>query len=78
MAQVQPPRPVFVNFPLGHQCGKPFDRELQMGIVKFALGTLEAAREPGQVIEAPFDWGEEFTYKPSRTSPPPDQKPPGR
>lgn len=78
MAQVKPPRPVFVNFPLGHQCGKPFDKELQMGIVKFALKTLETAQEPGQVIDAPFDWGEEFTYSVSKSELPADQQPPGR
>ena len=78
MAQVKPPRPVFVNFPLGHQCGKPFDKELQMGIIKFALGTLTTAQEPGSIIEAPFDWGEEFAYAVSKAELPADQQPPGR
>ena len=78
MQQTKPPRPVFVNFPLGHQCGKPFDRELQMGIIKFALKTLETAQEPGRIIEAPFDWGQEFTYKVDKSELPSDQVPPGR
>ena len=78
MAQVKPPRAVFVNFPLGHQCGKPFDRELQRGIVKFALDTVQTARGPGRIVDAPFDWGEKFTYAITKTELPADQQPPGR
>lgn len=76
MAQVKPPRPVFVNFPLGHQCGKPFDRELQMGIIKGALGTVATLEEPGQITDLPYEWGEDFTYQPGRHGLPADQKPP--
>ena len=78
MAQVKPPRPVFVNFPLGHQCGKPFDKKLQTDIIKFALSTLTTAEEPGRIIDAPFDWGKEFTYTVSKAELPTDQQPPGR
>ena len=78
MAQVKPPRPVFVNFPMGHQCGKPFDKELQMSIIKDALNTLKTHEEPGQIIDLPYDWGEEFTFAPSKAELPPDQQPPGR
>ena len=64
MAQVKPPRPVFVNSPLGHQCGKPFDRELQMSIIKDALNTLNTLQEPGRITDLPYEWGEEFTFAP--------------
>jgi len=64
MAQVKPPRSVFVNFPLGHQCGKVFDTKLQINIIKDALNTLETLQELGQIVDLPYDWGEEFTYTP--------------
>jgi len=78
MAQVKPPRPVFVNFPLGHQCGKPFDRELQIDIIKDALDTLNTLEEPGQIVDLPYDWGEEFTYTSKKGELPADQRPPER
>ena len=78
MAQVKPPRPVFVNFPLGHQCGRPFDQELQMTVIKGALNTLNALQEPGRIIDMPYDWGQEFSYTPSKGVLPADQQPPGR
>lgn len=78
MAQVKPPRPVFVNFPLGHQCGKPFDRELQRSIIKDALKVLETLQEPGQIVDLPYEWHEEFTFAPTQAALPPDQQPPGR
>ena len=79
MAQVKPPRPVFLNFPLGHQCGKAFDRELQTSVIKDALNTLKTLDEPGQVVDLPYDWGKEFTYAESdmKRELPPDQVPPG-
>ena len=76
MAQVKPPRPVFVNFPMGHQCGKAFDRELQMSIIKDALNTLKTLQEPGQIVDLPYDWGEEYVYAPTRGELPADQQPP--
>jgi len=37
---VNPPRAVFVNFPLGHQTGKPHQPELQRAIVRDAMRAL--------------------------------------
>ena len=79
MAQVKPPRPVFINFPLGHQCGRAFDRELQMSIIKDALGILKAHQKPGHIVDLPYEWGEEFSIDldAMKKQLPPDQRPPG-
>jgi len=55
---VKPPRSVFVNFPLGHTTGKPFDRELQMKIIKDAFDALKSINEPGRIIDLPYEWKE--------------------
>ncbi|MBI2305204.1 MAG: hypothetical protein HYU86_10745 [Chloroflexi bacterium] len=55
---VKPPRSVFLDFPLGRQTGKPFDRELQLSIVKAALRALETIIEPGGILQLPYEWGE--------------------
>ncbi len=67
---VKPPRSVFVNFPLGHQTGKPNQPELQRAILKDAFAALDAMTEPGQIIHLPYVWDpydhswEERDYRP--------------
>lgn len=53
---VMPPRSVFINFPLGHTTGKPFDRNLQMSIIKDAFDALKFISKPGAIIELPYQW----------------------
>jgi len=63
MEQLKAPRMVFLDFPLGRQCGKPNDRELQKNILKDALNFLETAQSPGQMLELPYEWGEPFNWE---------------
>ena len=58
--QVKPPRTVFVNFPMGNPFGRPFDRVQQRAILLDALRRLEDARFGGELIDLPYEWGEEF------------------
>lgn len=53
---VNPPRAVFVNFPLGHQTGKPHQPELQMQIVRDAMIAFETIARPGNIVELPYVW----------------------
>ena len=53
---VNPPRAVFVNFPLGHQTGKPHDPDMQRAIVRDALGAFETISKPGTIVELPYVW----------------------
>jgi D-proline reductase (dithiol) PrdB len=50
------PRFVFVDFPLGNPCGRPYDVEMQRSIVGLALDTLEHAHAPRTTVQAPFQW----------------------
>lgn len=52
------PRFVFVDFPLGNPCGKPYDAEMQRSIVGLALDLVEGAFAPRTTIQAPFVWDE--------------------
>ena len=56
---VKPPRSVFVNFPLGHQTGRPDDPVLQRGILVDALAAAESMTTPGEVVELPYVWDED-------------------
>lgn len=53
---VNPPRAVFLNFPLGHQTGKPHDSELQRRIVRDAMRAFETIVRPGTIVELPYVW----------------------
>lgn len=59
--QVLPPRSVFVNFPMGNPFGRVGDREPQRRILLDALRLVETAREPGVLVDLPYEWGEPFT-----------------
>jgi hypothetical protein len=62
MARVKASRNVFVNFPLGHQCGKPNDPHLQDQILGDALGYLADATVPGDILDLPYEWHEPFDW----------------
>lgn len=57
------PRAVFVDYPLGHSTGKPFDAADQLGIVRAALGVLESAREAGRIVRLPNRWAADEAWK---------------
>ena len=51
------PRFLFVDFPLGNPCGKPWDVEMQYQIVGDALELLERAWMPRTTVQRPETWG---------------------
>ena len=55
---VVPPRSVFVNFPLGHQTGKPHQPELQRSILRDAFRALGTMETPGEIVTLPYVWDE--------------------
>ena len=55
---VKPPRAVFVNFPLGHQTGRPGQPDLQRAIIRDTFRALESITEPGTVVTLPYVWDE--------------------
>ena len=60
---VMPPRAVFLNFPLGHEAGKPHQPELQRSIIKDALRAVEILKEPGTIIDLPYRWLEDKDWE---------------
>lgn len=62
MAAVKPPRSAFINFPLGRQCGKPGDADLQTRILKDTLNILAAASNPGEIVDLQYEWGSSFSW----------------
>lgn len=52
----QPPRATFVDYPLGHSAGKPFEAGDQEWILRAALSGLEHAPLPGTLLCLPNRW----------------------
>ncbi|MDP6183913.1 MAG: hypothetical protein QF609_08850 [Gammaproteobacteria bacterium] len=56
--QVLPPRSIFLNFPMGNPFGRPHDVQMQREILVHALNHALGAKEPGELLDLPYDWGE--------------------
>lgn len=66
-ALVRPPRSLFVNFPMGNPFGKPGDAEQQRRILGDALELFDSVTEPGVIVDAPYQWDDDFTAAVDRT-----------
>ena len=66
-ALVRPPRSLFVNHPMGNPFGRPADVEQQIAILRAALALFDSVIEPGTIVDAPYEWGEDFTPIVDRT-----------
>lgn len=55
-ASVNPPRSVFVNYPLGRTTGRPDELDEQLQIVRAALDRLTTATEPGTIVDLGLEW----------------------
>ena len=60
---VNPPRAVYLDFPLGHTAGKPHDYALQRRILREALEALATIDTPGTIRRLPYRWSEDDTWK---------------
>lgn len=62
-AAVNPPRAVFLDFPLGHTAGKPGDLAGQRHIMIDTLRSLERINVPGTIVPLRYSWSEDDTWK---------------
>lgn len=60
---VNPPRAVFLDYPLGHTAGRVREPELNRAIVAAALERLETADEPGTIVDLLYHWAETDDWK---------------
>ena len=52
------PRFLFVDFPLGNPCGKPWDAAMQQRIVRQGLALFEHATSPNYIEVSAESWGD--------------------
>ncbi len=51
------PRYLHVDFPLGNPCGKPWDQDMQLRIVRQGLSLLHSAISPANTVYSKEVWG---------------------
>jgi hypothetical protein len=54
-----PPRAVFVDYPLGNTLGHPGDAQEQYAITRRALEGFETIQAPGEIVHFENDWGDD-------------------
>ena len=60
---VNPPRAVFLDYPLGHTTGKPHEPALQREILLQALEAFSSLTEPGSIKMLPFRWSDDQAWQ---------------
>ena len=60
---VNPPRAVYLDYPLGHTAGKAADPANQFAIMRDTLAAFESIDEAGSVVRLDYEWREDDTWK---------------
>ena len=59
----RPPRALFVDYPLGHSVGRPFDQDDQRAIVGAAIRAFEQIDTPETIIALDRQWSTSEDWK---------------
>jgi hypothetical protein len=59
----RPPRGVFLDYPLGHTAGRPFDADNQRAVVRDALRAFESIQTPGEIVALDYQWSDNDGWK---------------
>ena len=62
-AAANPPRAVYLDYPLGRTAGKPQDKDDQLGVMQATLQAFSSISEPGTIVDLPFVWTEDDSWK---------------
>jgi len=62
-ASANPPRAVFVDYPLGRTAGPAGDAATQRSIVEAALALIETADTPGTILDLDLRWSIDQAWK---------------
>jgi hypothetical protein len=60
---VNPPRAVFLDYPLGHTAGKANDKADQRRVMIETLRAFERIQDPGKVVTLKNEWSSDHSWK---------------
>jgi hypothetical protein len=58
-----PPRAVYLDFPLGHTAGKAFQTQLNNAIMRDTLAAFETIEVAGGLVELDYQWSADDAWK---------------
>lgn len=59
----RPPRATFLDYPLGHTCGRPDDPQEQLEVVRAAVSLFDEATGPGRIVTLEHRWSDGNAWK---------------
>jgi hypothetical protein len=62
-AAVNPPRAVYLDYPLGHTAGKRLDSTNQLAIMRDTLAVFEQPLAPGTIVDLDYQWQDNDKWK---------------
>ena len=62
-AAVNPPRAVYLDYPLGRTAGKPNDPANQDEVMKSTLDAFASIGTPGTIVDLPYRWLADDAWK---------------
>ena len=60
---MNPPRALYLDFPLGRTAGRAEDVEMQRDIMRAALERLATASQAGEIVDLPYRWAADDDWK---------------
>ena len=60
---VNPPRAVYLDYPLGYTSGKVHDKDNQMNVMRDTLAAFQSINRPGGVVYLDYEWCEDDSWK---------------
>lgn len=63
MTAAAPPRAVFVDYPLGHSAGKPFDPVDQLAVVRSAIAAFGTLAAGAPIARLPSRWSDDDAWR---------------
>ena len=70
---VNPPRAVYLDYPLGRTAGKPLDTENQRAVLRDTLNAFAGIDTPGTIIDLNYEWQPDDSWKDRVMRPDPDK-----
>ena len=58
-----PPRAVYLDFPLGHTSGRPHDRKEQLAIMRDTFAAFKGIATQGSIVSLNYRWAEDDAWK---------------
>lgn len=69
LAAGRPPRAVFLDYPLGHSAGRPFEPADQRAVLTAALRAFDSIEAAGDIVDLDHRWAEDAGWKADAVNP---------